>query len=93
MTDQIHEAKRVIRVTSKGEKIRRVKCRKGFKLAPSGVSCVPATGSERATKRRAIRRAIRTKRSMGASFKRRVKRKQIRAMNRRKSFGLQNNRR
>lgn len=86
--DLIVEAKRVIRVTSKGEKIRRIKCRRGYRLASSGVSCVPASGSEKASKRRAIRRAIRTKKAAGASFKRRVAKKRIRALKRRKSYGL-----
>lgn len=87
-TELIVEAKRIIRITSKGEKIRRIKCKKGYKLAKSKKSCVPITGAERSKKKRSIKRAIRTKRSKGASLKRRTTRKRLKALRKRKSYGL-----
>jgi len=86
--DLITEARRIIRVTSRGEKIRRVKCRKGYKLAASKQSCVPITGSDRAKKRRSIKKSIRTKRAKGASLRRRSTRKRLKAMRRRRAYGL-----
>lgn len=82
---QIEEAKRVIRVTSKGERTRRLKCRRGFKR--EGDRCVPLSGSEKATKRVAIRKAVRTKRADVAG-KRRATRKRLKAMRKRKAYGL-----
>ena len=84
----VTEARRIIRVTSRGEKIRRVKCRKGYKLAASRQSCVPITGSDRAKKRRSMRKMIRTKRAKGASLRRRTTRKRLKAMRRRRAYGL-----
>lgn len=84
----IEEAIIITKVNSKGEKRRRVKCKPGFKLNPSGTSCVPITGGEKASKRRAIRKSLRTKRAMGKGFKIRVKRKRMRAMRKRKAYGL-----
>lgn len=85
---QLDESKIITKVNSRGEKRRRVKCRPGYKLNEKGTSCVPITGGEKATKRRAIRKAIRTKRSMGTAFKTRVKRKRLKALRKRKAFGL-----
>ena len=87
-SEELIEAKRVIRVNSKGVKTRKVKCRKGYRLGSSGVSCVPATGSERSKKRRSIKKAIRTKRAAGASLKRRTTKKRLKAIKRPKSYGL-----
>lgn len=87
MTDQIEEARRVTRVTSKGKKTKRIKCRQGFKLNSAGTSCVPVTGSEKATKRKAVKKAVRTKRA-NPSGQRQAKRKRLKAMKKRKSYGL-----
>lgn len=85
---QIEETRRVTRVNAKGERRKRLKCRKGFKLNADGTACVPITGSERATKRKAIRQAIRTKRSQGSGHKRRTIMRRKKAMRKRKSMGL-----
>lgn len=78
----------ITKVNSRGEKRKRVKCRPGFKLNAAGTSCVPMTGGEKASKRRAIRKTIRTKKAGGAALKRRTTRKRLRALKRRKSLGL-----
>ena len=78
----------ITKVNSKGQKRKRVKCRPGFKLNANGTSCVPMTGGQKASKRKAIRKAVRTKRAGGTALKRRTTRKRIRAMKRRKSLGL-----
>lgn len=88
MSDQIDEAKIITKVNSRGEKRRRVKCKPGFRLNSEGTSCVPITGSEKASKRRAIRKSVRTKRAMGKGFAIRVRRKKLRAMKKRKAYGL-----
>jgi hypothetical protein len=88
MNQVIEEARIITKVNSRGEKRRRIRCRPGYKLNDTGTSCVPITGSEKATKRRAIRKALRTKRSMGKGFQIRVKRKRLKALRKRKAYGL-----
>lgn len=83
--EQIEEVRRVIRVSSRGEKTRRIKCRAGFRR--EGDRCVPMTGSEKQSKRLSIRRAVRTK-NANPSGKRRAARKQLKAMRKRKAYGL-----
>lgn len=83
--EQIEEVRRVVRVTSKGKKTRRIKCRSGFRK--EGDRCVPMTGSEKQTKRLAIRRAVRTK-NANPAIKKRAARKRLRAMRKRKAYGL-----
>lgn len=86
--EQIEEARRVVRVTSKGKKTRRIKCRKGFKLNSKGTACVPMSGSEKAQKKRSIKKAIRTKRAKGAGAAKRATRKRLKALKKRKSMGV-----
>lgn len=88
MSSEILSELIITKVNSKGQKRKRVKCRPGFKLNDLGTSCVPMTGGEKASKRRAIRKSIRTKKAGGTSLKRRTNRKRLRAMKRRKSLGL-----
>lgn len=83
--EQIEEARRIVRVHASGEKIRRLKCRPGFRL--EGDRCVPMTGSEKQTKRKAIRQAVRTKRA-DPGIKRRAIRRRLKAMRKRKAYGL-----
>lgn len=84
----LDEQKVITKVNSRGEKRRRVKCRPGYRLNDTGTSCVPITGAEKSVKRKAIRKAIRTKRSMGKAFQARVKRKRLKALRKRKAYGL-----
>lgn len=88
MTTPLDEAKLITKVNFRGEKRRRVKCRPGYKLNDTGTSCVPISGTEKAGKRKAIRKALRTKKAMGAAFQARVKRKRVRALKKRKAYGL-----
>lgn len=82
------EAKRIVRVTSKGEKVKKLKCPAGFKLSDSGTSCVPIKGSEKLAKKQAIKKAIRTKKAKGDAFKVRTTKKRLKALKKRKAFGL-----
>jgi len=82
------EAVIITKVNAAGQKTKRVRCKPGFKLNSSGTSCVPITGGEKATKRLAIRKALRTKRAEGTALKNRTKRKRIKAMRKRKALGL-----
>ena len=84
----VSEAIIITKVNSKGQKRRRVKCRPGFKLNENGTACVPITGGEKSAKRRAIRKSLRTKRSQGKGLVIRTRRKRIKAMRKRKAYGL-----
>ena len=86
--DGLNEIKRIIKVNARGVKRIKLKCNRGYKYDASKKVCVKITGSELATKRKSNRRAILTKRSMGASFKRRVARKSNKAKRFRKALGL-----
>lgn len=76
----------ITKVNSKGEKRKRLKCRPGFKLVDG--KCVPQSGVERNAKKRAIKQSIRTKRQGGESLKRKTNKKRIKALKKRKQFGL-----
>jgi len=76
-----------IRVTSKGQKIRRKFCARGFKYNSETGACVRMSASERAGKKLAIRKALRTKRADQAGKKRAV-RKRLKALKRRRAMGL-----
>lgn len=84
----LDEAIIITKVNSRGEKTKRVRCKPGYKLNSNGTSCVPIPGGEKATKRIAIRKALRTKASEGDALKKRTNRKRIRAMKKRKALGL-----
>ena len=81
-------AKIITKVNSKGMKRKKLKCPKGYKISPSGNTCVPITGSEKTEKRLAIIKAVRTRRQGGVAKKRKTTRKRLKAMRFRKSFGL-----
>lgn len=87
MFEELTEAaKRVVRVDSKGRKTRKLKCRKGYKL--KGKSCVPITGSEKARKRKATKKAVRTRKASGSGARKRSTRKRLKAMRKRKSYNV-----
>jgi|AntRauTorcE11898_2_1112593.scaffolds.fasta_scaffold09176_2 hypothetical protein len=88
MSEQLEEARRVVRVNSKGKKTRKTKCRKGFKVSSNGKSCVPISGADKAKKKRAVKKAVRTKKSKGGGAKTRANRKRLKAMRKRKSMNL-----
>lgn len=88
MSEQLEEAKRVIRVDSRGKKTRRIKCRKGYKLSSNGKTCVPMSGSEKSSKRKSIKKAIRTKKASGSGKRKLATRKRLKAMRKRKNYNL-----
>lgn len=85
---QLEEARIITKVTSRGEKTKRVKCRRGFKLSPDGKTCIPITGSEKQAKKKSIRKAIRTKKAKGKAAQVKANKKRLKAMKKRKAFGL-----
>jgi hypothetical protein len=82
------DEKVITKVNYLGQKKRRIKCPPGYKLNDTGTSCVPISGGDKAAKRLAMRKAIRTKRSKGVALQKRTNRKRIRAMKKRKQLGL-----
>lgn len=84
----ISEVTRKIKINFRGKRRVKMQCRPGFKWDPSNRVCKKIGGAELATKRKALRQAVRTKKAQGSAFKRRVERKTKRANKFRKSFGL-----
>lgn len=86
--ETLEERKIIIRVTSKGERIKRIKCPPGrvVKSVNGRRVCVTPTGKERLTKVLATRRTLRTKKAKGAGYKKRVNFKRQKALRRRKQM-------
>lgn len=84
--DQLDEIKRTVKVNSRGKRRIKMKCKKGYKF--DGRKCVKISGKELVNKRRAIRKSIRTKRSKGSGYKKRIVRLTKRAVRKRRSMGL-----
>lgn len=85
---ELNEVKRQIKVNARGVKRIKMKCMRGYKWNPERKACEKITGQQLATNRKANRRAVLTKKSMGSTFKTRVLRKTKKAMRFRKSLGL-----
>lgn len=79
-----------IRISSKGVKTKRIICGPGrvLKTIEGRKVCVVQTGSQKAKKKLAIRKAIRTKRAKGPGYFRRINIKRQRAIKRRKAAGI-----
>lgn len=79
-----------IRITSRGERIKRIKCPPGriAKSVNGRRMCVTPTGRQKLVKRLATRKTVRTKRAKGSGFVRRTNFKRQRAIRRRKQMGL-----
>ena len=86
--ESLDEIKRRIKINSKGKRRIKMQCKKGFKF--DGKKCVKISGSELVTKRRAIRKSVRTKRAKGSGFQKRVARLRNRAIKKRKGMGVRN---
>lgn len=86
--DTVIEAKTITKVDSKGNKRRRKKCKRGYKLSSDGSTCERVSGREKNKKKKSIRKAVRTRKAQGASSKKRTTRKRLRALKKRKSYGL-----
>lgn len=85
-TDITSEAKRIIKVNSKGQRRIKIKCKTGFRRTQN--KCVKISGAERTNKRRAIKKSVRTKKAKGSGFRRIVNIKTKKANRKRKSMGL-----
>lgn len=86
--ETLDEVKRRIKINAKGKRRIKMQCKKGFKF--DGKKCVKISGSELVTKRRAIRKSVRTKRAKGSGFQKRVARLRNRAIKKRKGMGVRN---
>jgi len=84
--DQLDEIKRIVKVNNRGKRRIKMKCKKGYKF--DGRKCVKISGKELVNKRRAIRKSVRTKRSKGSGYKKRIVRLTKRAVRKRRSMGL-----
>jgi len=82
----ITEAKRIIKVNSKGKRRIKIQCKKGFRRTQN--KCVKISGAERTNKRRAIKKSVRTKKAKGSGFRRIVNIKTKKANKKRASMGL-----
>lgn len=83
---ELVEVIRKIRINSKGKRIIKYKCQKGYKW--NGKSCQPIGGTERNRRRMAIKKAVRTKKAKGGSYYKRIARKRNKARRFRKAQGL-----
>lgn len=86
--EDLQEIKRRIKINSKGKRRIKMQCKKGFKF--DGKKCVKISGSELTRKRRAIRKSVRTKRSKGSGYQKRIARLRNRAVRKRKAMGVRN---
>lgn len=77
-----------IKVNAKGKRSRKLICKKGYKVGNGGRSCVRITAKEKITRRKAMRKALRTKKSKGAGLLRKTLIKRKRALRKRNSMGL-----
>lgn len=85
-TDKIDEIKIIKKVDSKGNKTLKKKCPPGFRLSDG--ACVPVTGAEKAAKKKAIKKAVRTKKQAGSGLKNRTTKKRLKALKKRKAMGI-----
>jgi len=86
--DDLTEVKRRIKINSKGKRRVKMQCKKGFKY--DGKKCVKISGKELVNKRRAVRKSVRTKKSKGSGYQKRIARLRNRATKKRKGMGLRN---
>lgn len=84
--DQLDEIKRIVKVNSRGKRRIKMKCKKGYKF--DGRKCIKISGKELVNKRRAIRKSVRTKRSKGSGYTKRIVRLRKKAIKKRRSMGL-----
>ena len=80
----------IVKVSSTGKRVKRIKCPKGYKLSPNKRSCQKITGSEAARKKISSRKMTRTKRAKGSGAVRRANFKRRKALKKRAAFGLKN---
>jgi hypothetical protein len=83
--EELDEATKKTRVDSKGKKTKRVKCAPGFKLKPNGLSCMKMTGSEKASRKKAAKKSVKTRKGKSQAGS---NRKRAKAIKKRKGLGL-----
>jgi hypothetical protein len=86
--EEMNEVKRVIRVNSQGKRRIAFKCGKGFLWNPAERRCRPQTGKEKESKRRAIKKAVKTRKHKGAGFAKKVSKKRLKALAKRRQQGI-----
>lgn len=88
--EALTEARIKIRVTSRGQKLRRIKCPPGriLKTVNGVKQCVTPSGRQRLVKKLAAKQMVRTKRAKGTGAAKRANFRRQRAIKRRKAFGL-----
>lgn len=87
-TKYLPEVRRKIRVNARGKKTIKFKCVKGFKWNPNSKTCEKITGDQLTSIRRAVRKALLTKKNEGLTLQKRVILKRRKALKYRKSYGL-----
>lgn len=84
----LYEVAKVVKVNAKGKRRIKMQCQVGYKYDPIRKTCVQITGSELAQSRISHRQMVRTKKSMGSGYKKRVVFRTNRAKHFRKLMGL-----
>lgn len=84
---RLDEVRRMVVMSANGQKRIKMKCRKGYIW--TGHACVKLTGAQLTKKRLAQRKAVRTKKSMGAAYRNRTIKMMKKAKRYRKLNGMQ----
>lgn len=88
LDEQLSEVKRVIKISSRGEKKIKMKCNPGFKWDGASNSCLKISGQDLAVIRKAIKKRLITMKSEGPSLQKRTNIKTKKAMKYRRARGL-----
>jgi len=88
--ETLAERRIVIRVNSRGQRTKRIKCPPGriVKTVNGRKVCATPTGRQKLVKKVAIRKSVRTKKAKGAGYKKRTNFKRQRAIKKRRQMGL-----
>lgn len=86
--EELDEVRKRIAVNSKGRKRVKMQCPKGFKYDAQTHACVKIGGAELATHRKAMIRALNTRKAGGEALKKRAAIKTKKALKFRAAFGL-----
>ena len=88
--ETLQERKIIIKVNSKGQRTRKIKCPPGkvMKSMNGKKVCATPSGSERLSKKLSIKQSNRTKKAKGSGYKKRTNFKRQKAMKKRRAMGL-----
>jgi hypothetical protein len=88
--ETLQERKIHIRINSKGQRLKKIKCPPGkvLKTVNGRKVCATPTGKERLSKRISIKKSVRTKNAKGSGYKKRTNFKRQKAMKKRRQQGL-----